>query len=58
MAEVGEVFGKGVVVFDEVGNWQVQRRSAFPFRPRIVDGPAAGCSLNDERPSEEIQFAQ
>ncbi len=58
MTEVREVFSEGVVVLDEVRNGQVERRSAFPFRTRIVNGPAAGCSLNEERPSEEIQLAQ
>lgn len=58
MTEVGEVFSEGVVVLDEVRNWQVERRSAFSFRPRIVNGPAAGGSLNKEWPSEEIQLAQ
>ncbi len=42
MAEVCEVLGEGVVILDEVRYWQVQPRAAFPFRPRIVNGPAAG----------------
>ena len=58
MTEVGQVIGECVVVLDDVRNWQVERRPAFPFRPRMVNGPAAGCSLNEERPSDEIQFPQ
>lgn len=58
MAEVGEVCGEGVVILDEVRYWQVQPRAAFPFRPRIVNGPSACGSLDEEGPSEEIQLAQ
>lgn len=57
MTEVGEVLREGVVVLDEVRNRQVQRRSQFPFRSRIVNGPSGDRALNKESPTEKVELA-
>lgn len=58
MTEVGKVLRKCFVVLDEVRNRKVQCRPAFPFRARVVNGPAGLGPLNKEWLSEEIQLTQ